>query len=718
MKKEPPSLFDSLDLFGQTNKEPRAVKEPIVEEVVVTPSAVNVNTNLTGTGPLRNLMNTNFLQYTAYVICSRAIPAVEDGLKPVQRRILHSMWETDKRHNTKVANVVGNTIHYHPHGDVSIADALVVLTNKLAGEGNGYLINGQGNFGNIYTGAPAAAMRYIECQLTDLARKEVFNPKTTDYVPNYTGEKMEPVLLPAKIPLLLMLGAEGIAVGLSTSILPHNFIELLEAEIALIQKKPFALFPDFQLGGIMDTSEYKDGVGKVKVRAVIEEQAKNRLVITQLPWGETTDSIIDSIDEAVKKKKVSVRHIHDLTSENVEIEMELTLGADPKKVIQELYAFTNCEKSISSRPVVLCNGRPMEMTVSQILQNNVDRLMMLTRREFEIRLQELSELFQARTMDRIFIEERIYKRIETEKTEEGVKATVLTGFIPFRKELRRDITDDDIKRLLSIPIRRISQFDINKNRHELEDIVAEEKEVAKNLAGLRAYVIKYLKGLIKEYSKKYPRHTVIATTPFKQVDVRAITASELTIRHDKDGMFIGSGVKTGDEIFKCSSLDKLIFVWKDGRYKMMPVPDKFFVDKDLLTVFVFNPEKDREKEYTCIYEEPTWSFTYIKRFTFGGMINNKEYTLAPKKSKLLFFQSGCPDIFYVKFKPFKNQRLFQQTFEPKKQVEKGGEMRDSVEVRGAGAKGIQMTTRPVARIATAKPTWWDDAQETSKGVLL
>lgn len=737
---EPPSLFDDLSLFGtavgaadgKTAAKDEAAETDHAEPAAPAPSATGGETTggvppaplpggrLTGRGPLRDLYDFNFREYSAYVICNRAIPAVEDGLKPVQRRILHALWEKDDGRFTKVANIVGHTMQYHPHGDASIGDALVVLANKLWGKGKGYLIDGQGNFGDLFTGMPAAASRYIECRLSELARKEVFNPKTTDYTPSYDGRNKEPVLLPAKIPLLLMLGADGIAVGLSTAILPHNFTELLEAEINLIQKKPFTLYPDFQLGGVMDVSDYQDGLGKVKVRAVIEARDKNKLVITQLPWGETTDSLSASIEEAVKKKKVAVRKIHDLTSQTVQIELELATGATQEKVKSALYAFTTCEKSIASRPIVLDAGRPRAMSVTQILQKNVDRLMSLTKREQEIRLAELDKLFHDRTLDRIFIEERLYKRIEKEKTYEGVKATIRTGFAPFLPHLRHpEVTDDDIERLLKIPIRRISQFDIDKNREEIAAIEKEEAEVRDNLLHLRAFVVKYLKGLIRQYGKKYPRMTQIAAGAFKEVDVRAITASELTIRYDKENHFVGSGLKGGDELFKCSSLDKLVFVWKDGRYKMTPPSDKIFVDKDLLEVFLFNPEKDRARAFVCVYEEPLYGFAYIKRFTFGGMINNKEYRLAPEKSKVLFFDEGCPEKLYVKFKPAKNQKIHQMLFQPLEPVDKGaGEKKPLVEIRGATARGIQLTTKPIARISATKGSWWDDGEAAAKGVLL
>jgi topoisomerase-4 subunit A len=656
---------------------------------------------------MRDLYDFNFRQYSAYVICSRAIPAIEDGLKPVQRRIMHSLWEKDDGKYTKVANIVGHAMQYHPHGDASIGDAIVVLANKLWGEGRGYLIDGQGNYGSLYTGMPHAATRYIECRLTELARKEIFNKKTTDFVPNYDGRKEEPVYLPAKIPLLLMLGADGIAVGLSTAILPHNFIELLEAEIAIIQKKPFELYPDFQLGGVMDVSEYQDGTGKVKVRAVIEEADKNRLVITQLPWGETTDSISESIEDAIKKKKVKIRKIHDLTSAEVHIELELQAGENPAKVKTALYAFTSCEKSIASRPIVLDGGRPRAMTITQILQRNVDRLLFLTKRELEIRLDELDALFHARTLDRIFVEERIYKRIENEKTYEGVQTAVLDGFKPFRSELRRDVTLEDVERLLKIPIRRISQFDIDKNRDEIKNILAEEEEVRDNLAHLRAFTVKYLKGLISQYKKKYPRCTQISKGAFQQADVRKLTASELSVKFDKENHYIGTDLRGADELFKCSSLDEILCIWKDGRFKKIQPPDKFFVDKDIMEIFLFQQEKDRDREYTCVYEEPLYGFAYVKRFTFGGLIRNKEYRLAPPKSKILYFTDGCPEQLYVKFKPAKGQKIHQQMFDPKE-----------VTVRGSSARGIQMTTKPIARCSANKGSWWDESEAPSKGVLL
>ena len=738
-KKQPPSLFDNMDLFAaapaateESAKEvaPKAAKKSAgkggKKEAPAAPVVTADLKGLTGKGPMQALYDFNFRQYSAYVICSRAIPAVEDGLKPVQRRIMHSLWEKDDGRYTKVANIVGHTMQYHPHGDASIGDAIVVLANKLWGEGKGYLIDGQGNYGSLYTGMPHAATRYIECRLTDLARKQVFNKKTTVFVPNYDGRKEEPVYLPAKIPLLLMLGADGIAVGLSTAILPHNFIELLEAEINVIQKKPVELYPDFQLGGLMDVSDYQDGLGKVKVRATIDSSEKGKLVITELPWGETTDTLSESIEDAIKKKKVQVRKIHDLTSESVRIELELQAGASAEKTMTALYAFTNCEKSISSRPIVLDDGRPKLMSVTEILKKNAERLTELTRREQEIRLAELDDLFHARTLDRIFIEERIYKRIEHEKTMEGIQKTGKDGFKPFRGELRHDVTNEDVERLLKLQIRRISQFDIDKNRQEIEEIKKEEAQVKDNLVHLRAFVVAYIKGLVRDYKKRYPRHTEIKRGAFQEVDVRAITASELTIRWDKENNYVGSGLRGGDELFKCSSLDELILIWKDGRYRKVQPEDKIFVDKDLLTVLRYNQEKDRDaRTFTLVYEEGAYGFSYIKRFAFGGLIRNKDYTLAPSKvkTKILFLQEGCPDTLYVKYKPAKGQKIHQQHFLPKEQVTRTNiatgkpEKQDVVIIRSASAKGKQLSTKPIARIASAKGSWWDDREPPSRGLL-
>jgi topoisomerase-4 subunit A len=701
---EPPSLFDNLSLFdavpppaaGESADQPVPGAQPAQGGALSAAERQAAANTHGGTGPLRELMDENFLQFASYTICNRAIPTVEDGLKPVQRRIMHALWEKDDGRFIKVANIVGHTMQYHPHGDASIGDAIVNLTNKR------YLIEGQGNYGNIYTGDPAAATRYIECRLTELARNELFNPKLTTFIPSYDGRNKEPVLLPCKLPLLLMLGADGIAVGLSTAILPHNFIELLEAQIAIVQKKPFQVLPDFQTGGLMDVSEYADGVGRVKLRAVIEHRQHNKLAITALPWGQTTESLIADIEEAVKKKKVPVKQISDFTAEKVEIELILNVGATQEQATKALFAFTACESSVSSRPVVLYRNRPREMTVSEILHACTEQLLDILKRELEIRLRELDDLFHAKTLEQIFIEERIYKRIEEQVTYEAVQQAVLDGFKPFRRKLRREVSLDDVESLLQIKIRRISRFDINKNREEIANILKEESEVSENLKGLRGYTVRYLKALVKKYKDKYPRLTHVAQAPFGEIEVRALTATELTLKIDKENGYIGTDIRGGEELFKCSSLDKVIVVWDDGRYKMMPPPDKFFVDKNHLYCQIF----DRDKEFTAVYTEPHYGFTYIKRFAFGGAIQNKEYRLAPEKSEVILFEEGSPAEVYVKYKPAKAQRIHQQVFTP-------GE----VLVKGVAAKGIQMTSKDISKIATKKPGWWDDSDNSPKGML-
>ena len=693
---EPPSLFDDAEMFNATsNGNPTPASAEGDGDADAPPPPAHSEHG--GFGPLRELINDNFLQFASYTICNRAIPTVEDGLKPVQRRIMHSLWEKDDGRFIKVANVVGHTMQYHPHGDASIGDAIVNLTNKR------YLIEGQGNYGNLFTGDPAAATRYIECRLTELARKEIFNPKLTAYIPSYDGRNKEPVLLPSKLPLLLMLGAEGIAVGLATSILPHNFIELLKAQVAIVQgKNPRKLYPDFQTGGTIDVKDYADGIGKIKIRAVIEPRQNNKLVITALPWGKTTESLIGDIEEAIKKKKVPVREISDYTAEKVEIELTLSTGATQEQATKALYAFTACETTVSSRPVMLYRNRPTEMTVSEVLRANTAQLLEIFKRELEIRLGELDDLFHEKTLEQIFIENRIYKSIEEKTTYEAVQQAVLDGFKPFRKMLRRDITSDDVEKLLQIRIRRISRYDINKNREEIEGILKEEREVKHNLSHLNDYTINYLNGLIEKYKKQYPRLTKVNDDTFGEIDVRDLTATELTIKIDKENGYIGTDIRGGEELFKCSSLDKLIIVWKDGRYKMMPPPDKFFVDKNHMYCQLY----DREKEFTAVYTEPHYGFTYIKRFAFGGLIQNKEYRLAPEKSELLLLDEGTPDAIFVKYKPAKSQRIHQQEFTP-----------SDVLVKGVSAKGIQMTSKDISRLTTKKPSWWNDDEKSPKGML-
>lgn len=681
---KPPLADDDDELLGDLSESPQGARQRFVLD--------------SDHGPLRRLVDYNFLQYASYVICDRAIPNVEDGLKPVQRRIMHALSEKDDGRFIKVANVVGHTMQYHPHGDASINDALVSLTNR-----GGYLIEGQGNFGNIYTGDPAAAARYIECRLTPLAREELFNKELTRYISSYDGRNKEPVVLPCKLPLLLMLGAEGIAVGLSTKILTYNFIELLQEQIEILHEKKrephkCTVLPDFQTGGLMDVSEYSNGNGRVKVRAKIEERGGNRLVITDLPYGQTTETLTASIEDAVRKKKVAVRAINDFTAEHVEIELVLSPGAVPEQVRQALYVFTACETLVSSRIMVIYKNRPVEMTVDEILHLNTQQLLTILEAELNFKKDKLLDAFHTKTLVQIFVENRIYKKIEDCKTYEAVHAAVMDGLKPFLRLLRRPVVPDDVEMLLAIQIKRISLFDINKNRDEIAKILTDLAEVEKNLGGLTAYATRYLKELIKKYKEFYPRRTEVRT--FKEIEVRELTASELDIRHDTDARFVGSAVK-GESLMQCSSLDKLIFVWEDGRYQVMPPPEKLFVDENLLYSAIFN----RDREMTCVYTHER--ATFIKRFTFGGTIMNRDYQIAPPGSKIIFWQEGCPDELYLRYRPAKGQRIHQQSFDLK-----------GLATKGAKTKGNRLTTKSVQYIDTKPGRWWRDDEESPQGVLI
>jgi len=623
--------------------------------------------------PLKDLINENFLQYASYVIRDRAIPQLEDGLKPVQRRILHSLYEKDDGRFNKVANIVGHCMQYHPHGDASIEDALVNLVNRS------YLIEGQGNFGNVFTGDPAAASRYIECRLTDLARNELFNPKLTEYVPSYDGRNQEPVILSSKLPLILMLGSEGIAVGLSTRILPHNFIELLKAQIAILQNKKFKLLPDFPQGGLMDATEYDNGNGKVKVRAKIEKREQNKLVIRAIPFGTTTESVINSIEDAAKKRKLKIRSISDFTAAAVEIVVLLSPGEDQDKAITALYHFSQCEVVLHSNLIVIQGERPVQLDVEQVIRANTDQLVSLLKRELEIRGNELSDELHRKTLIQLFIEHRIYKRIEDCETYEEVQQTVLRGLKALRVELAREITLDDVEMLLSLQIKRISKFDLKKNEEEKLKIVQDLKEVRKNLRQLTSYVIGYLEGLIERYGKLYKRRTQLTTA--EDIDVRELTANELAIVYDQERGFLGSEVK-GEAAFRCSPLDRLLVVWENGRYQMIPPPDKLFVDKDVKYFQIY----DREKIFTVVYSTP--KATFIKRFAFGGAIMNRDYFCTQEGAKLRLIEDRPVSEIRLKYRHAKGTRVDEQTFASK-----------DIQVRGPKARGIQVTKRTVTSVS-------------------
>lgn len=656
---------------------------PATEELSARSNGAPANT------PLQRRMDHSFLQYASYVIRDRAIPNLADGLKPVQRRILWALHEKDDGKFIKVANIVGHTMQYHPHGDASIGDALIVLTNKR------YLIEGQGNFGNLFTGDVAAAPRYIECRLTELARNEIFNDELTEFVPSYDGRNKEPVTLPSKLPLLLMLGTEGIAVGLSSKILPHNFPELLEAQIAILKKQPFKVLPDFPTGGLMDAREYRDGAGSIKVRARIKIKDEATVVIKEIPPTTTTESLIASIEDATRKGKLKVRSVNDFTSEEVEIEIKAPNGVSADQLVDALYAFTECETTINSRIVLIKDNRPVEMTVSQVLQENTAKLVKDLRRELELNEHKLQEELHFKTLVRIFIENRIYKKIEQCRTNEAVFEAVHDGFKPFRKELYRDLTDADVEMLLGVRIRRISLFDINKHREEMEKVRAELDIVRKHLKNVTKYAIAHLEGLLQKYGPQYPRKT--KSSRFDEVEAREVAFKSFKVAYDREKGYVGYKVSGDEFTIDCSKFDKLILVFKDGHYKVIELPERLFVGPDL--VFCAIPERDRVMTLAYTNRDAT----YLKRFTFGGTILNKIYHCIPPKSKILFFEPDTPAEIYIKYKPAPYQKINQQTAHPA-----------DVMVKGVKSRGNQISIKEVSSINSKPPRGWDPEAPTTR----
>lgn len=636
---------------------------------------------------LRGRVNQNFLDYASYVIRDRAIPHLDDGLKPVQRRIMWVLKRLDDGKFHKVNNVTGNCMQYHPHGNASIDDALIVLVNK------NYLVEGQGNFGNIYTGDRASASRYIECRLTELAREELFQDELTEFVLRYDGRDKEPVTLPAKIPVLLMQGAEGIAVGLSTRILPHNFIELLEAQIAILKKQTFEVFPDFQKGALMDASGYDDGRGSVKLRARIEIEDQSTLVIREVPQTSTAESVIASIEDATKKGKIKIKSINDFTSRQIEIELKLAPGIDPEKTMQALYAFTECETNISSRVIVIDGNRPCEMTVSEVLHRNTKRLVELHEKELRIREGKLLEDIYFRTIVRIFIEERIYKKIENARTSEEVTANVYKGFRPHEKELWRPLVDDDVESLLKVPIRRISLFDINKHKEDLEKVQAELAETQKHLKNVVKYAIAHLDGLIKKYRPMYPRLTEI--TSFETVAAKEVVHKAFKLSYDREKGYLGYKVNGSEFQFAVSQLDKMVQVIGDGTFKVSQVEEKAFVGNDVLYI----AEAAREREMIVVYNLDNMS--YVKRFKFGGTILNKVYRYVPEKAKVLYLSEYFDGTLYIKYSPSPKQRITQQYIQT-------GELK----VRTAKANGNQVSIKKIKSVSDTKPRGWDQGTST------
>ena len=574
-----------------------------------------------------------FLDYASYVILERAVPDLFDGLKPVQRRILHSMNTLEDGRYNKVANIVGTTMQFHPHGDASISDAIIQLGQK------DLLIDMQGNWGNIYTGDKAAASRYIEARLSKFALEVVFNSKTTKWQLSYDGRKKEPIHLPIKFPLLLAQGAEGIAVGLSTKILPHNFNELIDSSIKHLKGKRFKLYPDFQTGGFIDIKNYNDGNrgGRVKVRAKLEKLDKNSIIIKEIPYGTTTASVIESIIKASDKGKIKLKKIEDNTSSNVEIIVYLKTGSSISKTIDALYAFSQCEVSISPLSCIISNNKPEFIGVSDILKTSTENTRELLKEELEIELEELNNQWHNISLEKIFIENRIYRDIEDKTSWELVLSSIEEGLKPFTKKLRKQVSLDDIKKLTEIPIKKISKFDLNKVNEKLKSINANIDEVKNNLEHITDYTIKYFEYLKKEYGSERKRKTKVQE--FDDVDKKDISIKNQKLYVNKKDGFIGTGMKKDDYLFDCSDLDDIIVFTNEGLMKVVRVDNKVFIGKNIEKVLLFNDDI-KKLIYNLIYRDGKNGTSFIKRFKISGLIRDKEYYLTQGKqgSKLHYFK--------------------------------------------------------------------------------
>ena len=645
-----------------------------------------------------------FLDYASYVILERAVPAIEDGFKPVQRRILHSMKDLDDGRYNKVANIVGHTMQYHPHGDASIADAMVQIGQK------DLLIDAQGNWGNVLTGDRAAASRYIEARLSKFALEVVFNPKITEWQASYDGRRKEPINLPVMFPLLLAQGAEGIAVGLSTKVLPHNFIELIDASVKHLQGKRFTIFPDFATGGIADFTNYNDGLrgGKVRCRAKISQLNKNTLVITEVPFGTTTSSLIDSILKANEKSKIRIKKIEDNTAAEVEILVHLPAGISPDKTIDALFAFTSCENSISPLGCVIEDNKPLFVGVTEMLRRSTDHTVELLKQELEIKLGEFQEQWHFASLERIFIENRIYRDIEEEETWPGVISAIDRGLQPHIQHLKRAITEEDIARLTEIRIKRISKFDIEKAQQKidaLEDQIAETKGY---LANLITYAIDYFKRLKVNYGEGKERKTEIRT--FDDVDATKVIIRNTKLYVNREEGFIGTGLKRDEYVCDCSDIDDIIVFTEEGKMMVTKVGSKTFIGKNIIHVAVFK-KKDSRTIYNMIYKDGKGGASYIKRFAVTSVTRDREYDLTNGKaaSNTLYFSAnpnGEGEVVTV---------LLRQAGSIKKlkwDIDFAG-----VNIKGRVSKGNIVTKNAVKRIelkekgvSTLKPRkiWFDD----------
>mgnify|MGYP001512340040 FL=1 len=630
---------------------------------------------------LRGMYRSWFLDYASYVILERAVPHIEDGLKPVQRRILHSMKTLDDGRFNKVANIVGNTMQYHPHGDASINDALVQLGQK------DLLVETQGNWGNILTGASAAAGRYIEARLSPFALETLFNPKITEWTLSYDGRKKEPVVLPSKFPLLLFQGVEGIAVGLSSKILPHNFNEIIDAAIAHLKGEEFTLYPDFVTGGFIDVSRYNDGErgGVVKVRAKIEKIDNKTLAITEIPYGKTTGALIDSILKAFEKGKIKIRKVDDNTAEHALILVHLLPGTSSDRTIDALYAFTDCELSISPNCCVIADRKPHFLGVSDVLRHNVDTARELLRKELEISLSEVKELLHFASLERIFIEQRIYKdsRFEEGETIEEVIAHVHSRLLPFVKDLVRDITDDDILRLLEIKMKRITKFDSHKADELIASYLDRIAEIEGNLSRLTEYAIAWFESLKAKYGDAFPRRTVIRG--FDNIEATQVAEANEKLYINREEGFIGTSLKKDEFVCNCSSIDDIIIFYRDGRYKVVKVAEKLFVDKNILYINVFK-RNDERTIYNAIYQDGKGGTFYMKRFSVTGVTRDKEYnlTMGTPGSRVSWFSAnpnGEAEIVKVTLKPKARLKTLQFDVDFSELAIKGKQSRGNIVTR-------------------------------------
>jgi topoisomerase-4 subunit A len=595
--------------------------------------------------PLEDTYRDYFLQYASYVITDRAIPDLADGFKPVQRRLMHAMGEMDDGRYHKVANIIGHTMQYHPHGDASIGAALVGMGQR------GLLVDPQGNWGDLTTGDEAAAPRYIEARLTKFAKEVLFAAHLTEFKKSYDGRKKEPVLLPARFPILLLTGAEGIAVGLSTKLLPHNFIEVVDALKAYLRQEPFELYPDFPTGGLADISGYNDGRpgGKVKVRARLEKGDGKTIVIREIPYGTTTAALIDSILTAGDKGKIKLAHIEDNTAAQVEIRVTFQRGVEMDKAIDALYAFTECEVAHSPNGMVLVDGRPETMGVMEMVADGADRTKRLLKRDLEYQLEQLELKWHHKSLVQIFVENRIYLRIEKSKTWESVLAEIAKGLEPFKKQLRRPVTEDDLVMLTEVRMRRISAWDAERAREELVAIDGEIKQVKKHLRNMVAYTVRWLDHLVESYGAGQERKTEISTFDA----IKAIEVVERTekLYVDRDNGFIGTELKEAESVGPCSTLDDAIVFLENGGMQVVKIGTKVFVGEKIVHVQVFAPE-DRDTIFNLIYEDVLSGKAWVKRITVGGIVRDKVYELCrnAKKPKLLFCEPGPEKYVYIKLR--------------------------------------------------------------------